>query len=121
MIFTLFVSMTMSFEYSTEAAREFKKLAGKYKTLEQDIKEFEKVLSSFPTGYGKHFNVLSDQRSVIIVKARLFSRALKGASDLRVVYAYYPGTEHVIYIEFYKKGKKDTENRQRYRKYFPDV
>jgi hypothetical protein len=112
--------MTMNFDYGSEARKEFKKLAKKYKTLHEDIAVFEKVLTSYPTGYGKNFAVLSDYSNVTVVKARILSRSLKGAPTMRVVYAYYPSANQVVYIKFYLKSDKDREDRQRMKRFLSD-
>ena len=111
----------MSFEFGREATKEFKKLAKKYTTLDEDLAAFEKVLNQWPTGYGKNFAVISDYTSVVIVKARILSRSLKGSPKMRVIYAYYPNEDKVVYIEFYLKGKKDSEDRQRIKRFLPDA
>ena len=104
--------MPTSFDELPEFSKEFKKYSKKYLTLAADLEEFKKVISTFPTGTGKHFNVLVDKETVKIVKARFFCRYLKGTS-MRIIYSYCERKVTFIFIELYFKGDKPNENRQR--------
>ncbi|MFZ2969890.1 MAG: hypothetical protein WA063_01965 [Minisyncoccia bacterium] len=111
----------MNFKNSQEFQKDFKKLSKKFKTLNSDLKEFEKVLSAAPLGIGKHFNIITKTGFIYIIKARFFCRSLK-KKDLRIIYAYIENhqTAEIIGIEFieiYFKGNKESEDKERIKNY----
>lgn len=108
--------MMMKFEELPEFSRERRRLSRKYKSLSEDIKEFRKVVSAVPFGTGKHFVVIAQTGGVFILKARLFSRYLKGSS-LRIVYSYTPDKNMIEFIEIYFKGAKENEDHGRIKRY----
>ena len=108
--------MTMNFDEQPNFDKEFARLAKKYRSLPDDIEEFKKVIAARPLGAGKHFNIITKTETVVIVKARLFCRYLKGAS-LRVIYAYHIAASKVEFIEIYFKGEKENEDRERIKEY----
>ncbi len=101
----------MNFNETDEFAKTFKRLLKKYRSLQDDLSEFRKVISEFPLGSGKHFVILHSQEEVKILKARLFCRYLRGAS-LRIVYAYQEAKTTISFIGLYFKGEQINENRQ---------
>ena len=105
----------MSFDALPEF-QKYKKLGKKYKSLPDDLKELQKVLSVEPLGSRKHFNVITKIETVYIVKARLFCRYLKGSS-LRIIYSYCEQKQQFKYIEIYSKGDKANEDRTRIQVY----
>ena len=108
--------MTMNFDELPEFQKECKRLAGKYRSLPEDLKEFRKVVSVIPLGNSKHFSVITRNNDLRIVKARLFCRYLKGSS-LRVIYSYSEREQRIEFIEIYFKGDKENEDRKRIRQY----
>lgn len=111
----------MNFRNTREFDKDFKKLAKKFKTLDDDLNEFKRILNKFPKGIGKHFNIITKTGSIYIIKARFFCRSLKG-KDLRIIYAYIE--DHQIlesigieFIEIYFKGNKVNEDRTRIKNY----
>jgi len=102
----------MNFNETQEFNRDFKKISKKFKSLENDLVEFEKVLNEAPLGIGKHFNVITKSGFVHVVKARFFCRYLKGRT-LRIVYAYNQEKKFIEFIEIYFKGNKQNEDRNR--------
>lgn len=108
--------MTISFNELLEFSKEFKRLAKKYRSLPDDLKEFKRVIAVVPLGNSKHFNVITKNEQCAVVKARLFCRYLKGSS-LRVIYAFYRDSSKVDFIEIYFKGDKENEDRERIKKY----
>ena len=108
--------MTMNFDELPEFKKECKRLAGKYRSLSEDLKEFRKVVSVIPLGNSKHFAVIEQNDVLRIVKARLFCRYLKGSS-LRVIYSYSERAQHIEFIEIYHKGDKENEDRKRIQQY----
>lgn len=105
-----------SFSSLPEFDREKKKLAKKFRTIDDDLVTFEKLIRQFPTGIGKNFTILHDTGDVKMVKARLACKALRNNS-LRVIYAYHENTITFVYIELYFKGSKENENVLRVQEY----
>ena len=108
--------MTMNFDELPEFQKEYKRLARKYRSLSEDLKEFRKVVSVIPLGNSKHFAVIEQNDVLRIVKARLFCRYLKGSS-LRVIYSYSERAQRIEFIEIYYKGDKENEDRKRIQQY----
>ena len=108
--------MMMNFNELPEFQKDCKHLEKKYKSLTGDLKEFRSVVTAVPSGNSKHFNIITQNNTVYIVKARLFCRYLKGSS-LRVVYAYFEQEQRIEFIEVYFKGDKEKENHDRIKKY----
>ena len=111
----------MNFKNTQEFNKDYKKLFKKFKTLDNDLAEFKKVLKESPLGIGKHFNVITKIDSIYIIKARFFCKSLK-KKDLRIIYAYIENRQRVEmigieFIEIYFKGNKENEDRVRIREY----
>ena len=107
---------TMNFNGTAEFQKDFKKLSKKFRSLDDDLVEFKKVLSETPLGIGKHFNVITKIEFLHIVKARLFCKYLKGSS-LRIIYSYFIQEQRIEFIELYFKGEKEYEDRERIKEY----
>ncbi len=113
-------AMTMNYKELPEFSKEFKKLAGKYRSLGKDLETFKKLLDSEPLGTGKHFAVLTVVGGIKIVKARLFCQSLRGSS-LRIIYSYNGAEiEFIEFIELYFKGNKEAEDKDRIKEYLKD-
>jgi mRNA-degrading endonuclease RelE of RelBE toxin-antitoxin system len=108
--------MMMNYDQTPEFKKDWKRLIKKYGTLDEDLETFEKVTGIQPVGEGRHSTVLQRKGNCEIVKARLFCKALRGAS-LRVIYAYHGETQTIRYIELYFKGDKANEDALRIRAY----
>lgn len=100
--------------------KELKRLSKKYRTLENDLEKFKKVLASIPTGYGKNFTIVHSGEKITIVKARMACRALRDRS-LRVIYAYIEERAVIEFIEIYFKGEKENEDRERIKEYLRNL
>ena len=109
-------TMTMTFDELLEFQKERKRLARKYRSLSDDLREFRNVVSVVPLGNRKHFTVIAQNENLHIVKARLFCRYLKGSS-LRVIYSYFEQEQRIEFIEIYFKGDKENEDRHRVKEY----
>jgi hypothetical protein len=97
--------------------KEFKKYRKKYRSLDQDLEDFEKVLLIFPCGNeSAHWNFLSGNEKVHVFKTRLSCAYLKNKS-LRLVYAYREKEDLIEFIEIYFKGDKVREDKVRIREY----
>lgn len=99
--------------------KEFSGLSRKYKSLPEDLQKLEEIISNpdiGPSGVGKNFVILHDDKHIKIVKTRLACRSLRERS-MRVVYAYHADRIEFMYIEIYYKGDKENEDRERIREY----
>ena len=93
--------------------RELKKLTKRYRSLPEDLKVLEKLISKFPEGRdSRHCNVLKQHAHMCICKRRMMCRSVKG-SEFRVVYFYDGEAFELIYLEIYFKGDKASEDSQR--------
>lgn len=115
----------MNFKSTVEFQKDFKKLSKKFKTLDSDLMEFKKVLNESPLGIGKHFNVITKNGSIYIIKARFFCRSLK-KKDLRIIYAYIENHQTVEmvsieFIEIYFKGNKANEDKERIKNFLKNI
>lgn len=113
----------------SEFEKDFKKLKKKFRTLDEDLKNFIKVQL-------KLFHKLKlDNQGIVeiaglgidyprIYKARKFAcRYLKGKgskSGIRIIYAYFDKEDKIEFIEIYFKGDKENEDRERIQKYHKD-
>ncbi len=104
------------FNALAEFEKEFKRLFKKYRTLDDDLENFKKILITTPTGIGKNFVIVSSSQTVKIVKARMACRALRDRS-LRIVYSYIEPERRIDFIEIYFKGEKENEDRERIKEY----
>ncbi len=105
-----------------EFEKDFKKLAKKLRTLDED-------LGTFIANQLKLTHKLNiDNKGVVrlpdlgiehpkIYKARKFPcKALKGkgaASGIRIIYAHYEEEDIIEFVEIYYKGSKENEDRER--------
>ena len=110
----------MTFNSLPEFAKEFGRLAKKYRSLPDDLEEFKRVISVQPLGNSKHFNVITKNGDVFVLKARFFCRYLKGSS-LRIIYAYHQKEVNVVFLEIYFKGDRENEDRKRIEGYIKNL
>ena len=113
--------MKTNFKNTQKFEKDFKKLSKKFRSLDNDLIEFKKVLNESPLGIGKHFNIIAKTGFIYIVKARFFCKSLK-KKDLRIIYAYIENHQLVEmigieFIEIYFKGEKTNEDRERIKEY----
>jgi len=110
-----------------EFEKDFKKLAKKFLTLEDDLNAF--ISNQLNLTHKKNI----DNKGVVrisdlgiehpkIYKARKFAcKALKGkgaASGIRVIYAYYEQDDTIEFVEVYYKGVKESEDRERIMRHY---
>ncbi len=115
----------MKFESTIEFQKDFKRLSKKFRSLDEDLIEFKKVLNEAPLGIGKHFNIITKTGYAYIIKARFFCKSLR-KKDLRVIYAYIEnhqiiGMVGIDFIEMYFKGEKENEDRERIKDYLKSL
>ena len=99
-----------------EFQKELKKLGRKYPSLYDDIKKFEVILATCPTGIGKNFSIIHSSDIIKVVKARLACKSLRDRS-IRIIYAYHEQEITFMYIELYFKGDKENEDYERVKEY----
>ena len=108
----------MKFEELAEFKVDVKRLLKKYRTLEDDLAVVKKVLQVLPDErppFSFQIDNLGLQTCIIKVR-KMACKALKGRginSGLRLVYAYFPESQKIIFIELYHKNDKENEERDR--------
>ncbi len=113
----------MEFKELREFNKDLKKLLKKHRTLNEDLKVVKKVLAIRPQA-GPPFSFRIDQLGIetcIIKVKKIACKALKGKgvySGFRLVYAFFPEKEEIIFIELYHKSDKACENKERILKNF---
>lgn len=103
-----------------EFEKDFKRLSGKYSSLNEDFKDLEAVIRILPTGRGKNFTIIHCSDQIKLVKVRLACKSLRNRS-MRVIYAYHKDTVTFVYIELYFKGDKANEDRERIGNYLKNI
>ncbi len=110
-----------------EFDREFKKLAKRFKTLDDDIEIFIKNQLKLTHKLGVdnkgvvHISELGIEIPKIYKAKKFACKALKGRgvkSGIRIIYAYYENEDVIEFIEIYFKGDKANENKERIIKYY---
>jgi hypothetical protein len=112
----------INYEETPEFGRDFKKLQKRFKSLGEDIAVVKKAVIEL-----YHLQNI-DNRAVFPIPqfccdtVRLFKikkfacKALKGRgvqSGIRVIYAYFPGAERVVFLEIYfKQDQEDMDLRR---------
>lgn len=106
--------------------KDFKKLSKKYKTLQEDLETAKR--NAIELYHLKNINnesVFPLQKfyseKVQVFKLKKFAcKALKGKgakSGIRVIYAFYPESLRVEFVEMYYKGDKANEDKKRIQEY----
>lgn len=113
----------MKYEETEKFTHDFKKLLKKFSSLRDDLDTNKKYRIEL-------FHIKNiDSRSIFkiqgagnttelqIFKVKKFQcKSLKGRgakSGIRVVYAYFPNEQKVVFLEIYFKAKQENENKQR--------
>ena len=113
----------MLFDEIPEFERDVKQLLKKYRSLQDDLRIVKRVLEILPDErppFSYRLENLGIQTCVIKVK-KIACKALKGKgvqSGLRLVYAYFPLDQKIVFIELFHKNEKPLEDRNRIFKYF---
>ncbi|MDA8924223.1 hypothetical protein N9I41_04430 [Flavobacteriaceae bacterium] len=98
--------------------KDLKKLSKKYPTLVTDLEVVKKVLVLHPEAKPPFSFVLQGlgiETPIIKIK-KIASRSFKGRgvqSGFRLVYAFYPEEDRIVFIELFHKTKQLNEDRQR--------
>ena len=110
-----------------EFEKDFKRLSKKFRSLDDDLKNFIKTALKLRHKLNIDNNTISHIanlgiESSKIYKARKFAcKALKGkgaASGIRVIYSYDDQEDIIEFIEIYYKGDKVNEDRDRILGYY---
>jgi mRNA-degrading endonuclease RelE of RelBE toxin-antitoxin system len=108
----------MTFDEITEFKRDLKNLLKKYRTLHEDLDVVKLVLTISPDEkppFSFRIDNLGLETCIVKVK-KIACKALKGRgviSGLRLIYAYFPETQTIVFIELYHKNDKENEDRKR--------
>ena len=108
----------MKFEELIEFKKDFKTLLKKYRTLNEDFVEVIKILKKKPEErppFSFRIDNLGIETCIIKVK-KIACKSLKGRgvnSGLRLIYAYFPDDQKIIFIELFHKNNKENEDKKR--------
>jgi mRNA-degrading endonuclease RelE of RelBE toxin-antitoxin system len=108
----------MIFEELPVYKNDLKRLLKKFRSLIDDIEIVKQVLEIKPDErppFSYRIDNLGIESCVIKVK-KIACKSLKGRgvnSGLRLVYAYFPEENRIVFIELYHKNEKQNEDRQR--------
>ena len=113
----------MNYDETEEFARDFKKLLKKFSSLAKDLevnkqyrielfhcKEIDSRSIFEIQGVGN-----TDELKFYKIK-KFQCKSLKGRgakSGIRVIYAYFPAKQKIVFLEIYFKAKQENKNRQR--------
>ncbi|MEO6831278.1 MAG: hypothetical protein ABI378_03380 [Chitinophagaceae bacterium] len=106
------------FENLPEFDKDLQQLLKKYRSLVSDLKDVKLILASKPEEappFSFKINNLGIETCTIKVK-KIACDSLKGRgrnSGLRLIYAYFPKEEKIVFIELYHKNDKENEDRER--------
>ncbi|MDD2477136.1 MAG: hypothetical protein PHI32_14665 [Dysgonamonadaceae bacterium] len=108
----------MIFVELDEFKKDLKSLLKKYRTLNGDLGVVKKVFEVKPDErppFSYPIDNLGIETCIIKVR-KIACKALKGRgvnSGLRLIYAYFPELNKIIFIELYHKNHKESEDRKR--------
>lgn len=108
----------MKFEELIEFKKDLKTLLKKYRTLNEDFVEVIKILKKKPDErppFSFRIDNLGIETCIIKVK-KIACKSLKGRgvnSGLRLIYAYFPDDQKIIFIELFHKNNKENEDKKR--------
>ena len=58
---------------------------------------------------------------VVIMKARLACRCLKGSYSMRIIYAWHKDQDEIVFIQLYYKGMSESEDKVRIKQYIDSL
>lgn len=113
----------MNYEETKDFARDFKKLFKKFPTLIEDFKTNKQYrIELFHSQKIDSKSILKiegagNSKELEFFKVKKFQcKSLKGRgakSGIRIIYAYFPEKQKIVFIEIYFKSNLENENRQR--------
>lgn len=110
-----------------EFEKDIKKLRKRFKTLENDVRNFIETQLNLYHKLKKDNKGIFQLTNLEIIDPRIFKakkfacRSLKGTgvhSGIRIIYAYFEENDTIELIEMYYKGDKKTEDRKRIIKHY---
>jgi hypothetical protein len=108
----------MNFDELAEFQRDLRKLLKRFRSLKDDLHIIKQILEVYPDErppFSFRIDNLGIETCVIKVN-KIACKSLKGRgvnSGLRLVYAWFPSGERIVFAELYYKGDKEMEDRQR--------
>ena len=117
-------------ERTHEFVRDFKTLEKRYKTLQEDFQTFVKAqlsifhLHGIDNGGIVPISGLGDTQLPIFKAKKFTSRSMKGKgvrTGIRIIYSYDQRSRRLTFIEIYMKQDKETEDRERIKKYLQSL
>lgn len=108
----------MRFDELPEFGKDLKALLKRFRTLNDDLGVVKTILQKKPNErppFSFRIENLGIETCFIKVK-KIACKALKGRgvnTGLRLVYAYFPTDQRIVFIELYHKSDKENEDRQR--------
>lgn len=117
-------------KYTAPFKKDLKRLSKKFRTLEDDLRNFIKAQLVLFHKLGIDNDGIKQVPGLTklyptVYKARKFAcRSLKGKgakSGIRVIYAYFEERDTVEFIEIYFKGEKEMENTERIKDYLSSI
>lgn len=129
----------ISYGATPEFQKDFKRLLGKFRSLEDDLALVKITAIEF-----YHIGILNSQdvlekkdiraifpipgfrtEKIQVCKIKKFAcKALKGRgsqSGIRIIYAFHCNTLKIDFIEIYFKGEKENEDRDRIKDYLKNI
>ena len=106
----------MNFSQSPEFKKELKAFSKKYRSLDQDLKSFEKVVEAVDQLEELHFfdnkkaTKLHVSEKNEVIKARLDCSDLGNKNILRIIYTRNKQSNEVTFIELFSKNVKARED-----------
>lgn len=116
----------ITYESGKEFSKDIARLQKKFSTLPEDLEIAKKAaIQTYHVhrrDSGGIFRITYfPSEEVEIYKLKKFAcRELKGRgvrSGIRVIYAFFPDTRKVVFIEMYFKGDKESEDRRRIQRF----
>lgn len=113
----------MNYEETEEFTRDFKKLLKKFSSLGEDLEVYKQYsIELFHCQEIDSRSIFEIQGVGNTVELKFFKvkkfqcKSLKGRgakSGIRIIYAYYPAEQKIIFLEIYFKADQTNESRQR--------
>ena len=113
----------IKYEETDKFTREFKKMQKKFKTLADDLKTLQKSaielfhLMNIDNNGILEIQGVGNTNELKFFKIKKFAcQSLPGRgvrSGLRLIYAYFPGEQRIVFLEIYFKANKENEDRKR--------
>ena len=108
----------MKIEKLPEFRKDMKRLLKRYRTLNDDLEVVMTILKKKPDErppFSYRIEGLGLETCIIKIK-KIACKSLKGSgvnSGLRLIYAYFPDEQRIVFIELFHKNEKLNEDRRR--------